>query len=56
MMGLPDPHERPWLTVSEVASWSGEGQKAIRAVIAAGHIPHIRVGRFGPPVLSGSRA
>lgn len=43
---LPDPRERPWLTVAELAEWSGEGEKAIRAAIAAGQLPHLNVGRY----------
>ena len=43
---LPDPRERPWLKVAELVEITGEGEKAIRAAIDAGHIPHIKVGRY----------
>lgn len=43
---LPDPRERPWITVAELAVITGEGEKAIRAAIDAGHLPSIRVGRY----------
>lgn len=46
MKTLPDPRERPWLTVAELAEWSGEGEKAIRAAVAAGQLPHLNVGRY----------
>jgi excisionase family DNA binding protein len=43
---LPEPAERPWLTVSELAEITGEGEKAIRAALDAGHLPLLRVGRY----------
>jgi excisionase family DNA binding protein len=43
---LPDPRERPWLSVAEVAEITGEGSKAIRAAIGAGQLPSLRVGRY----------
>lgn len=43
---LPVPHERPWLTVAELAAITGEGEKAIRSAIDAGHLPHLQVGRY----------
>jgi excisionase family DNA binding protein len=43
---LPDPTDRPWLTVAEVAAITGEGEKAIRAALDAGHLPLLRVGRY----------
>jgi len=43
---LPDPRDRPWLTVAEVAEITGEGEKAIRAAIAAGQLPHLDIGRY----------
>ncbi len=46
MTGLPDPLMRPWLKVAEVAEITGEGEKAIRAAIAAGQIPSIRISRY----------
>lgn len=46
MNGLPDPRQRPWLTVAEVAQITGEGQKAIRAALDAGQLPVLRVGRY----------
>lgn len=46
MNRLPDPVERPWLTVAELAQITGEGEKAIRAAIAAGTLPSLRVGRY----------
>lgn len=46
MAGLPDPRERPWLTVAEVAAITHEGEKAIRAAIDAGQLPSLRVGRY----------
>jgi excisionase family DNA binding protein len=46
MSGLPDPRERPWLTVAEVAEITHEGEKAIRAAVDAGQLPSLRVGRY----------
>ncbi len=46
MTGLPDPRERPWLTVAEVAEITHEGQKAVRSAIDAGQLPSLRVGRY----------
>ena len=46
MRRLPDPRERPWLSVSEVADITGEGQKVIRAAVAAGQLKSIRIGRY----------
>jgi excisionase family DNA binding protein len=43
---LPDPREKPWLTVAELAAITGEGEKAIRAALDAGHLPMLRVGRY----------
>lgn len=43
---FPTPEERPWLTVAELAQITGEGEKAIRAAIAAGDLPLLRVGRY----------
>ncbi len=45
---LPDPRERPLLTVAEVAALmpAGVGEKAVRAAIAAGQLPSQRVGRY----------
>lgn len=43
---LPDPRERPWLTVAELAEITGEGEKALRAAIAAGQLPSLNVGRY----------
>ena len=45
-MRLPDPRDRPWLTVAEVAGITGEGEKVIRAALDAGHLPLLRVGRY----------
>jgi hypothetical protein len=45
-MRLPEPTERPWLTVADLAAISGEGEKAIRAALDAGHLPLLRVGRY----------
>lgn len=45
-MRLPDPAERPWLTVPELAAITGEGEKAIRAAMDAGQLPLLRVGRY----------
>lgn len=45
-MKLPEPAERPWLTVAELAEITGEGEKAIRAALDAGHLPLLRVGRY----------
>lgn len=48
MSGLPNPAERPFLTVADVAGLmpDGVGEKAVRAAIAAGQIPSRRVGRY----------
>lgn len=46
MNALPDPRQRPWLTVAELAEITGEGQKAIRSAIDAGQLPHLQVGRY----------
>jgi excisionase family DNA binding protein len=43
---LPDPRDRPWLTVAELAEITGEGEKVLRAAIEAGQIPSVRVGRY----------
>ena len=43
---LPDPHEKPWLTVAELAEITGEGEKVIRTAIDAGHLPLLQVGRY----------
>jgi hypothetical protein len=43
---LPDPRKRPWLTVAELAEISGEGEKVIRAALAAGQLPELRLGRY----------
>jgi hypothetical protein len=45
-MRLPDPRERPWLTVDEVADITGEGTKVIRAAMAAGQLPLLEIGRY----------
>ncbi len=45
-MKLPDPRDRPWLTVAEGAQITGEGEKAIRAAIRAGDLPSLRIGRY----------
>ena len=45
-MRLPDPRERPWLSVAEVAAITGEGEKAIRHTLDAGHLPVLRIGRY----------
>lgn len=48
MTGLPDPAQKPLLTVAEVAALmpAGVGEKAVRAAIAAGQLPSTRVGRY----------
>ncbi len=46
MTGLPHPRERPWLTVAEVVQITGEGDKAVRAALAAGQLPALRIGRY----------
>lgn len=43
---LPEPRQRPWITVAELAEITGEGEKTIRAAIAAGTLPSIQVGRY----------
>jgi excisionase family DNA binding protein len=43
---LPDPADRPWLSVAELARVTGEGEKAIRSALDAGHLPMLRVGRY----------
>jgi len=43
---IPDPRERPWLTVSELAAITGEGEKAIRAALDAGVLPELPIGRY----------
>ncbi len=45
-MKLPDPRERPWLSIAEVAEISCEGEKAIRSAVVAGDLPHLSVGRY----------
>jgi hypothetical protein len=45
-MRLPDPRERPWLSVAEVAQITGEGEKVIRAALDAGQLPLIQLGRY----------
>lgn len=46
MNRLPDPRERPWLSVAEVAEITGEGEKVIRAALDAGQLPLIQLGRY----------
>jgi excisionase family DNA binding protein len=46
MTGLPDPQQRPLLTIAELAAITGDGQKVLRSAVAAGQIPSIRVGRY----------
>jgi excisionase family DNA binding protein len=46
LVRLPDPREKPWLTVAELATITGEGEKAIRAALDAGQLPMLRVGRY----------
>lgn len=43
---LPDPREKPWLTVTELAAITGEGEKVIRAALDAGHLPLLQIGRY----------
>ena len=45
---LPDPREKPLLTVADVAALmpDGVGEKAVRAAIADGQLPSLRVGRY----------
>lgn len=43
---LPDPREKPWLTVAELAEITGEGEKVIRAALEAGQLPELRIGRY----------
>lgn len=45
-MLLPDPRQKPWLTVAELAQITGEGEKAIRAALNAGQLPRIDIGRY----------
>lgn len=45
-MRLPEPCEKPWLSVAELAQITGEGEKAIRAAIDQGALPSIRIGRY----------
>lgn len=46
MTSLPEPRERPWLSVAEVSAITGEGDKAIRAAVASGQLPSLRIGRY----------
>lgn len=43
---IPDPREKPWLTVKELAEITGEGEKVLRGAISAGQLPHLAVGRY----------
>lgn len=43
---LPDPRDRPWLTVAELAGITGEGEKVIRAALDLGQLPVLRIGRY----------
>jgi hypothetical protein len=45
-MRLPDPRERPWLTVAEVADITGEGEKVIRGALDRGQLPRLDIGRY----------
>lgn len=45
-MRLPDPRERPWLSVAELAAITGEGEKVIRHALDAGQLPCLSVGRY----------
>ena len=46
MRRLPDPRDKPWLTVAELAAISGEGEKVIRAALDAGQLPLLQIGRY----------
>lgn len=43
---LPDPREKPWLTVKELSEITGEGIKTIRRALRDGQLPLLKVGRF----------
>lgn len=45
-MRVPEPRERPWLSVAEVAQITGEGEKVIRAALEAGQLPRLDIGRY----------
>jgi hypothetical protein len=45
-MRLPDPRDRPWLTVAEVSTITREGEKAVRAALSSGQLPRLDVGRY----------
>jgi excisionase family DNA binding protein len=44
-MGLPDPREKPTLSVSEVSEILGWGRSAVYDGVRRGDIPSLRVGR-----------
>jgi excisionase family DNA binding protein len=46
LVRLPDPREKPWLTIAELSAITGEGEKAIRKAIEEGQLPELRVGRY----------
>ena len=46
MTALPDPRERPWISIAEAAEIFGEGEKVIRAACEAGQLPVLRIGRY----------
>lgn len=43
---IPAPWEKPWISVAELASITGEGEKAIRAAISKGDLPSLSIGRY----------
>jgi excisionase family DNA binding protein len=45
-MGLPDPRDRPLLSVAETAAILGEGEKSIYRAAESSDLPSLRIGRY----------
>jgi excisionase family DNA binding protein len=44
-VNVPDPRERPTLTVTEAAAMLGIGRQTYYEAVARGEVPAIRIGR-----------
>lgn len=46
---LPDPQQRPFLTIREAATALACGERAVREAVRRGDLPAIRVGQIRIP-------
>lgn len=46
LMQIPNPLDKPLLSVAETAVFMHEGEYAVRRAIELGQIPSIRIGRY----------